>query len=140
MNCKPFTPALRAAAITVSPGGSIRTAINAVVAGDTLRVLPGTYVQKVRVCEKSGTASAFITTKDRRDVALATGNLRLQATSPVLNAGGPGRFEVAHRSGQRLDGAMLMQGDAVAASRMIADPHARLKLRDPDWAGHWRRT
>jgi hypothetical protein len=78
MNRKPFTPTLRAAAglllaasvgaagaatITVSPGGSIQTAVNAAVAGDTVRVLPGTYVQKVLVSGKSGTASAFITIK-----------------------------------------------------------------------------
>jgi len=52
-----------AATITVSPGQSIQSAVNAAVAGDTVRVLPGTYAQKVLISGKTGTASAFITLK-----------------------------------------------------------------------------
>jgi hypothetical protein len=52
-----------AATITVNPGESIQKAVNAAVAGDTVRVLPGTYVQKVLISGKTGTAGAFITLK-----------------------------------------------------------------------------
>lgn len=78
MNCKPFAAVTRAVAglllsssfvaasaatITVSPGASIQAAVNAAVAGDTVRVLAGTYTQKVLLSGKSGTAGAYITLK-----------------------------------------------------------------------------
>lgn len=53
----------QAATITVSPGQSIQAAVNAAAAGDTVRVLAGTYGEKVLVSGKSGTASAYITLK-----------------------------------------------------------------------------
>ena len=56
------TSAVLAAVITVGPGQSIQTAVNQAVAGDTVRVLAGTYTQKV-VVSKSGTASSLITLK-----------------------------------------------------------------------------
>ncbi|USX29519.1 hypothetical protein NHH73_15000 [Oxalobacteraceae bacterium OTU3CINTB1] len=52
-----------AASVTVNPGQSIQAAVNQAKAGDTIRVLAGTYEQKVLIEEKSGTASAFITLK-----------------------------------------------------------------------------
>lgn len=51
------------ATITVAPGQSIQSAVNAAVAGDTVRVLAGTYVQKVLISGKTGNANAFITLK-----------------------------------------------------------------------------
>jgi len=62
-----------AATITVSPGQSIQTAVNAAVAGDTVRVLAGTYTQKVLVSNKSGTASAPILIKADPGVVLRGG-------------------------------------------------------------------
>ncbi|GJI89695.1 hypothetical protein [Duganella hordei] len=49
--------------ITVSPGQSIQAAVNTAGAGDTVRVLAGTYKQKVLISGKSGTASALVTLK-----------------------------------------------------------------------------
>jgi hypothetical protein len=49
--------------ITVSPGQSIQAAVNTAGAGDTVRVLAGTYAQKVLISGKSGTATAFVTLK-----------------------------------------------------------------------------
>ena len=56
-----FGPA-QAAVITVNPGQSIQAAVNRAVAGDTVRVLAGTYTQKVLVT-KSGKEDALITLK-----------------------------------------------------------------------------
>ena len=52
-----------AASVTVNPGQSIQAAVDQAGAGDTIRVLAGTYAQKVSISGKSGTASAFITLK-----------------------------------------------------------------------------
>ena len=67
------TQLAHAAVITVAPGQSIQTAVNAAVAGDTVRVLPGTYTQKVLVSGKSGTASAPILIKADPGVVLRGG-------------------------------------------------------------------
>lgn len=64
-----------AATITVSPGQSIQAALNSAVAGDTVRVLAGTYRQKVRVSGKSGAAGAFITIKADPGVVLSGSGL-----------------------------------------------------------------
>ncbi|MEO5935522.1 MAG: hypothetical protein ABIQ08_18460 [Duganella sp.] len=52
-----------AATITVGPGQSIQGAVEQAGAGDTVRVLAGTYAQKVVISNKSGNANAFITLK-----------------------------------------------------------------------------
>lgn len=51
------------ASVTVNPGQSIQAAVDQAGPGDTIRVLAGTYAQKVLISGKSGTASAFITLK-----------------------------------------------------------------------------
>ena len=65
----------QAVTITVSPGQSIQAAVNTASAGDTVRVLPGTYAQKVLVSGKSGTATAFITLKADTGVILSGSGL-----------------------------------------------------------------
>ncbi|HEX7988203.1 MAG TPA: hypothetical protein VF616_32150 [Duganella sp.] len=52
-----------AATYTVAPGQSIQQAVDMAAAGDTVRVLAGTYAQKVLISGKSGNANAFITLK-----------------------------------------------------------------------------
>lgn len=64
-----------AAVITVSPGQLIQTAVNSAVAGDTVRVLAGTYKEKVLISGKSGTASAFITLKGDPGAIISGQNL-----------------------------------------------------------------
>lgn len=71
-----------AAIITVSPGQSIQSAVNSAVAGDTVRVLPGTYTQKVLIANKNGSAGNFITLKgDPGAIISGTG------LTPVLREG-----------------------------------------------------
>lgn len=86
-----------AATITVGPGQSIQTAVNAAVAGDTVRVLPGTYVQKVLVSGKSGTASAPITIKADPGVVLKGG-------SGVTPSGRQGLITIANSKHVRVEG------------------------------------
>jgi hypothetical protein len=64
-----------AVTITVSPGQSIQAAVNTANAGDTVRVLAGTYAQKVLISGKTGTASAFITIKADPNVILSGSGL-----------------------------------------------------------------
>ncbi|MBV7536723.1 hypothetical protein KW842_13185 [Duganella sp. sic0402] len=64
-----------AVTITVSPGQSIQTAVNTANAGDTVRVLAGTYAQKVLISAKSGSATAFITLKADTGVILSGSGL-----------------------------------------------------------------
>ena len=65
----------QAATITVSPNGSIQTAVKNAVAGDTVRVLAGTYKQKVLISGKKGAAGAFITIKADPGVVLSGSGL-----------------------------------------------------------------
>ena len=53
--------AAHGATYTVSPGQSIQAAVSRAAAGDTVRVLAGTYKEKLLVKDKSGAAGAFIT-------------------------------------------------------------------------------
>lgn len=86
-----------AAVITVSPGQSIQTAVNAAVAGDTVRVLPGTYTQKVLFSGKSGTASAPITLKADAGVILTGG-------SGVTPSGRQGLITIKNSNHLRIEG------------------------------------
>jgi hypothetical protein len=61
--------------INVNPGQSIQAAVNTANAGDTVRVLAGTYAQKVLISGKSGTASAFITLKADPNVIISGSGL-----------------------------------------------------------------
>lgn len=65
----------QAITITVSPGQSIQAAVNTANAGDTVRVLAGTYAQKVLISGKSGSATAFITLKADAGVILSGSGL-----------------------------------------------------------------
>ena len=56
--------------IVVSPGGSIQSAVDQTVAGDTVLVRPGTYTQKVSISGKNGLSNAFITLKADPGVVL----------------------------------------------------------------------
>jgi hypothetical protein len=58
-----------------NPGQSIQAAVNTANAGDTVRVLAGTYAQKVLISGKSGTASAFITLKADPNVIISGSGL-----------------------------------------------------------------
>ena len=86
-----------AATITVSPGQSIQTAVNGAVAGDTVRVLAGTYTQKVLVANKSGTASAPITIKADPGVVLKGG-------SGVTPSGRQGLITIRNANHVRVEG------------------------------------
>lgn len=86
-----------AATITVSPGQSIQTAVNGAVAGDTVRVLAGTYTQKVLVANKSGTASAPITIKANPGVVLKGG-------SGVTPSGRQGLITIRNANHVRVEG------------------------------------
>ncbi|CUI08963.1 right-handed parallel beta-helix repeat-containing protein [Massilia antarctica] len=66
--------AARAATITVGPGQSIQNAVNTAIAGDTVRVLAGTYTQKIKLADKNGSAGNPITVKaDARVILSGTG-------------------------------------------------------------------
>lgn len=86
-----------AATITVNPGQSIQTAVNGAVAGDTVRVLAGTYTQKVLVANKSGTASAPITIKADPGVVLKGG-------SGVTPSGRQGLITIRNANHVRVEG------------------------------------
>jgi len=86
-----------AATITVSPGQSIQTAVNAAVAGDIVRVLPGTYTQKVLFSGKSGTATAPITLKADAGVVLTGG-------SGVTPSGRQGLITIKNSNHLRIEG------------------------------------
>lgn len=88
---------VHAATITVSPGQSIQTAVNGAVAGDTVRVLAGTYTQKVLVANKSGTASAPITIKADPGVVLKGG-------SGVTPSGRQGLITIRNANHVRVEG------------------------------------
>lgn len=88
---------VHAATITVSPGQSIQTAVNGAVAGDTVRVLAGTYTQKVLVANKSGTASAPITIKANPGVVLKGG-------SGVTPSGRQGLITIRNANHVRVEG------------------------------------
>lgn len=91
------TPLAHAATITVAPGQSIQTAVNAAVAGDIVQVLPGTYTQKVLFSGKSGTASARITLKGGAGVILTGG-------SGVTPSGRQGLITVRNSNHIRIEG------------------------------------
>ncbi|HAK92124.1 right-handed parallel beta-helix repeat-containing protein [Massilia timonae] len=91
------TQLAQAAVITVAPGQSIQTAVNAAVAGDTVRVLPGTYTQKVLVSGKSGTASAPILIKAYPGVVLRGG-------SGVTPSGRQGLITIRNSNYVRVEG------------------------------------
>ncbi|HEX8609917.1 MAG TPA: hypothetical protein VF800_01340 [Telluria sp.] len=69
------TGAAGAATITVGPGQSIQNAVNTAIAGDTVRVLAGTYEQKVKLADKNGSAGNFITVKADAGVFLSGAKL-----------------------------------------------------------------
>ena len=91
------TQLAHAAVITVAPGQSIQTAVNAAVAGDTVRVLPGTYTQKVLVSGKSGTAGAPILIKADPGVVLRGG-------SGVTPSGRQGLITIRNSNYVRVEG------------------------------------
>jgi hypothetical protein len=91
------SPLAHAAVITVAPGQSIQTAVNAAVAGDTVRVLPGTYTQKVLISGKSGTASAPILIKADPGVVLRGG-------SGVTPSGRQGLITIRNSNYVRVEG------------------------------------
>nr|WP_314540019.1 hypothetical protein [uncultured Massilia sp.] len=64
-----------ATTISVNPGESIQAAVDKAAAGDTVRVLAGTYKQKVLFSKKSGSAGAFITLKADPNVILSGSGL-----------------------------------------------------------------
>lgn len=89
--------AAHAATITVSPGQSIQNAVNTAAAGDTVRVLPGTYTQKVLFSSKSGTASAPLTLKADPGVLLSGG-------SGVTPSGRQGLITIKNSNHVRVEG------------------------------------
>ena len=86
-----------AATITVSPGQSIQTAVNSAAAGDIVRVLPGTYTQKVLFSGKSGTANALLTLK-------ADPGVILSGSSSVTPSGRQGLITIRNSSHVRVEG------------------------------------
>lgn len=101
-----------AAVITVAPGQSIQTAVNAAVAGDTVRVLPGTYTQKVLVSGKSGTAGAPILIKADPGVVLRGG-------SGVTPSGRQGLITIRNSNYVRVEG---FEVTAFTSSSVSASP------------------
>ncbi|MFP5389953.1 MAG: fibronectin type III domain-containing protein [Gammaproteobacteria bacterium] len=67
--------AAHAAVILVSPGQSIQSVVKSAGAGDTVRVLPGTYNQKVLIDGVNGKPGAFITLKADQGVTLSGSGL-----------------------------------------------------------------
>lgn len=86
-----------AATITVSPGQSIQTAVNKAAAGDVVRVLPGTYVEKVLLSGRSGTADALITLK-------ADAGVVLKGSSDVTPSGREGLITIKNSKHVRVEG------------------------------------
>ena len=66
-----FGAATAATTITVAPGQSIQSAVDKAGPGDTVRVLAGTYTQKVLIKDKAGTAAAPILIKADANVTLS---------------------------------------------------------------------
>jgi hypothetical protein len=114
----------QAVTITVSPGQSIQAAVNTASAGDTVRVLAGTYKQKVLISGKTGNASAFITLKADAGVILSGAGL--------TPAGREGLITIKNSSYVRVEGfdvtGLTSSGSNTPVGILIEGNGARLQI------------
>jgi parallel beta-helix repeat protein len=117
-------PPASAATLVVAPGGSIQTAIDKSHAGDTVKVLAGTYVEKGRSCPTDATKRcAVVIRKDGirligqptpgHPVVLASNGKQFQGVAVSRAAGGKACLTDRARRihGSRVEG-VLVQGFA----------------------------